>query len=291
MDGRCFFVWKLVDSSWSCTRAPHEPHQFASRRCPWTALNYRTEEQQANFASKRRRERAMFKLLIPSSWAWQLKILIWSSFGNGQLVVLVGKNHGFCGWKSFFRIKVARGSELEYDGCRYGLRLSYRWISSKFLTTTSEKFNHIYKAKTCTGWHEHEWRQGFLSLAHVSLHCPDWEVWTISRTTSTASSCSCHTHDDWGRVLVLPWTLWSRARTSSQWKVFHGSSDRSKSGIEQWKVHMLNYHRSSGLPSTYNLARILRDAGRPAWQVNAALDLHCDEWAASKLGGISSGRI
>ena len=54
---------------------------------------------------------------------------------------------------------------------------------------------------------------------------------------------------------------------------------------------MLKYHRSAGHPSNYNLNRILRDAGRPAWQVKAALDLHCDECAASKLGGISSGRI
>ena len=61
--------------------------------------------------------------------------------------------------------------------------------------------------------------------------------------------------------------------------------------VEQWKVHMLKYHRSAGLPSNYNLNRILCDAGRPAWQVKAALDLHCDECAASKLGGISSGRI
>ena len=124
----------MVDNSWSCRRAPHESHQFASRRCPWTALNYRTEqEQQANFASKRRRERAMFKLLIPSSWTWQLKILIWSSFENGQLVVLVGKNHGSCGWKSFFRIKVARGSELEYDGCKYGLRFATGGFLPNFL--------------------------------------------------------------------------------------------------------------------------------------------------------------
>lgn len=65
----------------------------------------------------------------------------------------------------------------------------------------------------------------------------------------------------------------------------------SQKEYEQWRMHLLKYHRASGHASNYNLARIIRDAGRPKWQVQAALDLRCDDCAAMKLGGISSGKI
>ena len=59
----------------------------------------------------------------------------------------------------------------------------------------------------------------------------------------------------------------------------------------RWNVQLLKYHRAAGHPNNYNLARILRDAGRPRWQVQAAYDLRCEDCAALKLGGESSGKI
>jgi hypothetical protein len=41
--------------------------------------------------------------------------------------------------------------------------------------------------------------------------------------------------------------------------------------VDQWKIQLLKYNRSAGHPSNFNLARILRDAGRPEWQVKVAL--------------------
>jgi len=61
--------------------------------------------------------------------------------------------------------------------------------------------------------------------------------------------------------------------------------------VEQWKIQLLKYHRSAGHPSNFNLARILRDAGRPQWQVKVALALRCEDCAALKMGGSSSGQV
>ena len=60
---------------------------------------------------------------------------------------------------------------------------------------------------------------------------------------------------------------------------------------EQWMTQLKKYHRASGHPNNFNLARILRDADLEKWTVNAASSLHCDECAALKLGGESSGKI
>ena len=61
--------------------------------------------------------------------------------------------------------------------------------------------------------------------------------------------------------------------------------------VRQWNIQLLKYHKAAGHPNNYNLARIVREAGKPRWQVQAAFRLHCDDCAALKLGGSSSGRI
>lgn len=69
--------------------------------------------------------------------------------------------------------------------------------------------------------------------------------------------------------------------------------DETPSGEEmtQWKIQLLKNHRAAGHPNNYNLARIIREAGKPRWQVQAAFELHCDECKAMKQGGESSGKI
>ena len=90
--------------------------------CPWTSLKYRTEQQQADLASKRRRERAMFKLLIPFIldlaaedpdlellWEWPTRCFGWQEPWLLRLEKLL-QDQG----RSWPRART--------DGCRYGLR-------------------------------------------------------------------------------------------------------------------------------------------------------------------------
>ena len=51
--------------------------------------------------------------------------------------------------------------------------------------------------------------------------------------------------------------------------------------LETWRHQLLKYHKAAGHPNSYNLARIVK-AGRPAWQVRAALELTCDDCQAPK---------
>ena len=44
-------------------------------------------------------------------------------------------------------------------------------------------------------------------------------------------------------------------------------------------------HDAAGHPSNRNLARVLRDAGKPKWVIEEALELKCDVCLANKPGG------
>ena len=69
------------------------------------------------------------------------------------------------------------------------------------------------------------------------------------------------------------------------------SEPPSQQGLERWKASFMNYHRAAGHPSNYNLARIIKDAGKSTWHVQAAHELRCDDCAALKLGGSSCGKV
>lgn len=57
-----------------------------------------------------------------------------------------------------------------------------------------------------------------------------------------------------------------------------------------WDIHLLKYHKAAGHPNNCNLARIIREEGKERWRVQA-FNLKCEDCAALKLGGDSSGRI
>ena len=60
---------------------------------------------------------------------------------------------------------------------------------------------------------------------------------------------------------------------------------------ETWNRQLLKFHKAAGHPNRYNLARIVKDAAKADWQVRAAFELKCDDCAALKPGGSSSGAI
>ncbi|CAL1133413.1 unnamed protein product [Cladocopium goreaui] len=61
--------------------------------------------------------------------------------------------------------------------------------------------------------------------------------------------------------------------------------------LAEWNVKLQKFHKASGHPSNRNLARILREAGKEKWQIEAALRLRCPACEATRPGGSSSGKI
>eukprot|EP00435_Cladocopium_sp_Y103_P006371 s604_g2.t1 len=267
--------------------------------CPWTSLNYRTEEQKATLASRRRRERAMFKLLIPFIldlveedpdlelfWEWPTRCFGWQEPWLHRLEQRL-RELG----RSWLRARI--------DGCRYGLRSANGGFLQKSWTigTTSEHFYHLYKAKTCPGCHEHERIQG-LETQRSAFY-----PWRMCRSIAQSWRSELYPerflqrlHAPMASMMTEEECLFSLGLCGDRHELLPSEQSASDMPsdpkvIDQWKVNMLKFHRAAGHTSNYNLARLLRDAGRPAWQVKAALDLHCDECAAAKLGGISSGKI
>ncbi|CAL1159019.1 unnamed protein product [Cladocopium goreaui] len=174
--------------------------------------------------------------------------------------------------------------------------------------TTSSHFYHLYRSKTCPGCHEHDRIQGLET--QKSAYYP----WKLCKSIAQTWRQELYP-DKWLTYLQAP--LPSFVEPEEQLQALglmdgaldfcpamdlcpgldfypaesSSSSEPSGKELSLWRVHLMKYHRAAGHPSNYNLSRILRDAGRAPWQVRAAMDLQCDECAALKLGGSSSGKV
>ena len=177
------------------------------------------------------------------------------------------------------------------DGCRYGLRSSKGGFLKKSwsIGTTSHRFYVNYKSKTCPGCHDHDHIQG--PETSKSAYYP----WSMCMAIAQLWRSELYPEKWLYQLHALVPTIISEEE-SCQFLGLHELQAGEEAAVsekekEQWRVQLLKYHRSAGHPNNYNLARILRDAGRPRWQVEAAHGLKCDDCAALKLGGISSGKI
>ena len=56
--------------------------------------------------------------------------------------------------------------------------------------------------------------------------------------------------------------------------------------LAEWNVKLQKFHKASGHPSNRNLARILREAGKEKWQIEAALRLRCPACEATRPLGV-----
>ena len=106
--------------------------------------------------------------------------------------------------------------------------------------------------------------------------------------------------DKWCRVLhtIVPQSM-TREEQFHALQLFPLESDLpSKKAVEPdekevqlWKQQLLKFHKAAGHPNNYNLARIIREAGKERWQIEAAMDLKCDDCLALKPGSTSSGKV
>jgi len=280
---------------------------WVSARCTywfgWTALNYNTEEKRAKLEAYRRKERAMFRQLVPFLeesvildeplelfWEWPTRC-------------------AGCEEPMFLRLQAflqRLGKPLYFcrvDGCRYGLRsLSGGFLKKSWtIATASESFYNIYKTKVCVGSHEHDHIQGLETSR--STYYPWRMVVSFAQTWRSELYPDKRLH-----ALHAPAAnMLSTVEMHEQLELFAGDEivvyDEEREGdvvpaVEptaaekrKWEAQLQKYHREAGHPNNFNLGRILKDAGMSKWKIETALQLKCGDCSALKLGGISSGKI
>ena len=259
--------------------------------CPFTSLNYKTVESRAQLDKYRRKERSMFKKLIPFLarvvqydpsvevfWEWPTRCYGWSEPGLHQL-----EQEMLNADKEWLYSRI--------DGCRYGLLskqglpLRKQWT----IATSSRHFYDLYKNKTCTGAHEHDYIQGVetnRSAYYPWKMCKSiaqtWraelypEKWLDRLHAPVAQHLTMDEQLDLLELEIMPQEI---------------EDEPNEEERKRWNLQLLRYHRAAGHPNNYNLARILREAGQPRWKVDAAFQLQCDDCRSLKMGGISSGKI
>jgi len=260
--------------------------------CPWTSLNYRSIEQKQNLEKFRRKERAMFKLLIPFLvemltaypdtelfWEWPTRCYGWK---ETWLETLQRELHRLDRDWLFGRI----------DGCRYelrsqlGLLLQKRWT----IVTSSSSFFQTYRNKTCVGNHDHDYVQGLETSR--SAYYP----WKMCKSIAQHWRRELYP-EKWLHRLHSPLPLHlNMAKQEHTLRLdlmpqMLQDEQPSAQDLRTWQLQLLKYHKAAGHPNNYNLARIVKDSGRAKWQVEAALKLHCDDCHALQRGGDSSGKI
>ena len=126
--------------------------------CPWTSINYSSEERREQLEAARRKERKML---------WQVNKFILECLAEDEDIQVYFEWPTRCdGWRQRPMEDLRQRLEGEgvpwmncrIDGCRYGLMneegtafLHKRWT----IKTTDEKFHQVYRAKVCPGNHEH----------------------------------------------------------------------------------------------------------------------------------------
>ena len=265
--------------------------------CPWTSLNYSTVERRFELEKYRRKERAMLKELVDFLlfvlqeddtvdifWEWPSRCFGWQEH---QLLRL----HRELTWlgRSWLFSRI--------DGCRYGLQSSKgRFLRKSWtIASTSEHFHNLYRAKTCQGQHAHDHIQGIET--NRSAYYPWRMVKSIAQTwreelypkrwLHQLHSLAFQNHEECEQLHAL-----GLSEDSGDVLAIEGESEEpTAKDRELWRIQLLKYHRAAGHPNNYNLARLVRDAGRPSWQVKEAHELKCEDCRALKLGGESSGQI
>ena len=61
--------------------------------------------------------------------------------------------------------------------------------------------------------------------------------------------------------------------------------------VKEWLQKVRHYHQAGGHPTNRNLTRMMAEAKLPEWKLKIVSEFHCDDCAALKPGGKSSGQI
>ena len=273
----------------------------------WARLNYHDRPEQ--LTKFRRRERKMMRLFAN----WLSKTLEsgqrpeyyheWPTHCDGWNVQEMGQIQRileYFGYRVFW---------CRIDGCRYNLRsrdgkqlLRKQWT----IMTTDERFYAMFRSKTCVGGHDHG------EIAGVETASTAYYPWNLCRSIARL----WRQQEVPDRVLKKLWIKEAIDITDEKYleMVLHaaeaepdaeegeavedvreeeavGGAEPTEAEKQVWLTKIKKFHAAAGHPGNRNLARMVRDAGRPAWQIRMVMDYKCPHCEALRPGGSSSGRI
>ncbi|CAE7794539.1 unnamed protein product [Symbiodinium sp. CCMP2592] len=258
---------------------------------------YKRERQ--SLEAHRRHERTMLRRLVDLVdwiltqnsmveifWEWPSESLGWKE----EAMTVLEKQI----WKANKDWLVCR-----MDGCRYGLRdgdkgafIKKRWM----IRTTCPRFHSMFKTKVCVQDH-----------AHVPAKVMDQKgrldyPWRF--VSSVAKAWTDHLFPL--RHLAIPTQAYNYAADELDGENPEedgvdldrdddppdpdqdGPSEEEKAN---WERKLRRFHNAAGHPSNSQLARIVKEAGKPKWMIDAAQKLHCPHCASVCPGGISSKQV
>ena len=189
------------------------------------------------------------------------------------------------------------------DGCVYGMmdsrgehHLHKKWL----VKTTCEHFHATYKTKVCHGGHSHTLIQGaetaksaYYPWKLVQSWARFWRAEMVSdrnlrllfmKQDSPAALENEELYlladDDGGTLNALP--------AEEALQPVEVPSEQEK---KQWMARVAHFHKAAGHPTNKNVAKLIKNAGQPAWKSELALEHKCPACEAIRPGGTSSKNI
>ncbi|OLP88348.1 hypothetical protein AK812_SmicGene30332 [Symbiodinium microadriaticum] len=281
----------------------HRPRRIwfsprSDRWQPWGHLNQDSWQARQNLEGRRRHERTMLRRmcsflswaigrssLLEIFWEWPTESLGWKEPALRDLEQAVWRRN-----KDWLACRV--------DGCRYGMRdgdkgpfIKKRWL----IKTTCPLFHTLFKTKVCVQDHEHvevpvmeskgrldypwkfvksvaqAWRDHLFPLRHFGM-------------PATAYNFAAEEAEDDEVPQIEPEPPDAEGNQSEE----PVPTDKE---IEEWERKLRRFHSAAGHPSNHQLSRIVKEAGKPKWMVEAAAKFSCPHCEAVRPGGLSSKQI
>jgi hypothetical protein len=188
------------------------------------------------------------------------------------------------GWSQYALQKLEQGLEQRglmwlsnyIDGCRYQMRLGKTGLlnqKSWNIKSTSERFHAQFQRKVCTKDHDHERIEG--NLTNASSYYPEPMCRSLAHFWQNEDRLQPHRE-----VLTLTSTVTPPEDTFDMQELLVKQKEEQTPTTDDelaFDKLLRQLHKASGHPTNRNLAKILKDAHRPSWQVQKALDLKCPD--------------
>ena len=194
------------------------------------------------------------------------------------------------GWKTYQvsqtlpMLLKKHGKELRYcniDGCRYGMQaadgsglIRKQWK----IATTDHAFAVEFRDKTC---------KCAPGADHVRIQGAN-TMMTAYYPVGLCRSIMRHWNQSMARLyryanLTEP--------LDSELCMVEDGVEPSSDEMKAWLQKVQHYHRAGGHSNIKALARMVKEAGKPRWQVKAVETWTCDICDARRPGGLSSGQV
>ncbi|CAE7387909.1 unnamed protein product, partial [Symbiodinium sp. CCMP2592] len=281
----------------------HRPRRIwvsprSDRWQPWGHLSHENWQAGQDLESRRRHEHTMLRRMC--------SFLAWAMCRNSLLEIFWEWPAESLGWKEpalrdLEKAIWSRNKDwlaCRVDGCRYGVREGEKgdFIKKRrLIRTTCPRFHTLFKTKVCVQNHAHvevpvmeskgrldypwrfaksvaqSWRDHLFPLRHFGMPA---EAYNFAAEEIGDDEVP-EIEPDPPNVDGIP-------------------PDRSEPTDEErgnWDRKLKRFHSAAGHPSNHQLARIVKEAGKPKWMVEAAMKFSCPHCEAVRPGGLSSKQI